>query len=171
MVTLLALSTLSLKGKKASELKQTPVKVEIHCFLSSGVSSSGGCSNRAFHCSSSSWKQLNTTWKYQYTFKNKFTDSRLNNPVRVVQTLQVCILAFSKVPLTYWSTALEISARFTPALNFMPRTRGWCLSHQLSALSPASRVQCMRDCCPAPIPTTWQRRTFLSIYIDFGSFN
>lgn len=58
------------------------------------------------------------------------------------------------VLLTYWSMALAISARFTPPRNFMFRTRGWCLSHQLSALSPASRVQWIRDCWPAPIPIT-----------------
>lgn len=50
------------------------------------------------------------------------------------------------VSLTYWSIALAISARFTPLRNFMLRTRGLCLSHQLSALSPASRVQWIRDC-------------------------
>lgn len=50
------------------------------------------------------------------------------------------------VSLTYWSIALAISALFTPVRNFMSRTRGWCLSHQLSALSPASRVQWIRDC-------------------------
>lgn len=59
------------------------------------------------------------------------------------------------VPVTYWSMALEISALFTPALNFIESTRGWCLSHQEFALSPARRVQCIRDCCPAPMPITW----------------
>lgn len=63
------------------------------------------------------------------------------------------------VPLTYWSIALAISARFTPLRNFMFRTRGLCLSHQLSALSPASRVQWIRDCCPAPIPITCKTQT------------
>lgn len=58
------------------------------------------------------------------------------------------------VSLTYWSIALAISALFTPVRNFMFRTQGWCLSHQLSALSPASRVQWIRDCWPAPIPIT-----------------
>lgn len=58
------------------------------------------------------------------------------------------------VSLTYWSIALAISARFTPLRNFMFRTHGWCLSHQLSALSPARRVQWIRDCWPAPIPIT-----------------
>lgn len=62
------------------------------------------------------------------------------------------------VSLTYWSTALAISARFTPLRNFMLRTRGWCLSHQLSALSPASLVQWIRDCWPAPIPMTWREK-------------
>lgn len=61
------------------------------------------------------------------------------------------------VLLTYWSIALAISALFTPLRNFMLRTRGWCLSHQLSALSPARRVQWMRDCCPAPIPITCRK--------------
>lgn len=60
------------------------------------------------------------------------------------------------VPVTYWSMALEISALFTPVLNFMESTRGWCLSHQKFALSPARRVQWIRDCCPAPMPITWR---------------
>lgn len=63
------------------------------------------------------------------------------------------------VSLTYWSIALAISARFTPLRNFMFRTHGWCLSHQLSALSPASRVQWIRDCWPAPIPITCYTQT------------
>lgn len=67
------------------------------------------------------------------------------------------------VPLTYWSIALAISARFTPLRNFMFRTRGLCLSHQLSALSPASRVQWIRDCWPAPIPITCRTQTRESI--------
>lgn len=60
------------------------------------------------------------------------------------------------VPVTYWSMALDTSALFTPVLNFIESTWGWCLSHQKSALSPARRVQCIRDCCPAPMPITWR---------------
>ena len=70
------------------------------------------------------------------------------------------------VLLTYWSIALAISARFTPPRNFMLSTRGWCLSHQLSALSPASRVQWIRDCWPAPIPMTCKTKTWNKLVKD-----
>lgn len=66
--------------------------------------------------------------------------------------------SFPIVPSTKLSMALEISARLTPALNFIDKTRGWCRSHQLSLLSPARRVQWIRDCCPAPMPMTWPSR-------------
>lgn len=59
----------------------------------------------------------------------------------------------STSPLTKRSIAFAFSARLTPFLNGSARTRGWCRNHQLSALDPASRVQWMRDCCPAPRPT------------------
>lgn len=72
------------------------------------------------------------------------------------------------VLLTYWSIALAISARFTPLQNFMSRTRGWCLSHQLSALSPARRVQWIRDCWPAPIPITCQTQSTGNLWEKHG---
>ena len=52
----------------------------------------------------------------------------------------------------YTSIALSLSARRIPSINGRFITFGHCLSHQLSAFWPARRVQCTRDCCPAPIP-------------------
>lgn len=53
-LTLLALSTLSLKGKKASELIETSLSLSTHSFFSASVSSSGTSSNNAFHFTKSS---------------------------------------------------------------------------------------------------------------------
>ena len=57
-------------------------------------------------------------------------------------------------PLTNKSMALLLSARLVPFFHLRLRTRSLKRIHQLSALSPASLVQWMRDCCPAPRPTT-----------------
>ena len=56
--------------------------------------------------------------------------------------------------VTNRSIAFALSARLVPFLKGSARTRGWCLNHQLSALSPAKRVQWIRDCWPAPRPIT-----------------
>lgn len=105
---------------------------------------------------------------FKYSHKHKcslemFTSKQNKNTVVLFPSLVTTVhvskcysLTSPMVSLTYWSIALAISALFTPLRNFMLRTRGWCLSHQLSALSPASRVQWIRDCCPAPIPITWK---------------
>lgn len=48
-LTLLALSTLSRKGKKASELTETSLSLPTHSLFSASVNNSGTCSNSAFH--------------------------------------------------------------------------------------------------------------------------
>ena len=54
LLTLLALSTLSRKGKKASELMETSLSLSIHSFFSVSVNNSGTSSNSAFHLIKSS---------------------------------------------------------------------------------------------------------------------
>ena len=54
----------------------------------------------------------------------------------------------------YWSTILAFSGRLRPFRNFKPSVLGCCCRNHLSALSHARRVQCTRDCCPAPMPIT-----------------
>lgn len=54
ILTLLALSTLSRKGKKASELMETSLSLSIHSFFSVSVNNSGTSSNSAFHLIKSS---------------------------------------------------------------------------------------------------------------------
>lgn len=56
--------------------------------------------------------------------------------------------------VTKRSIALDLSARLVPFLKSKARTLGWWRNHQLSALSPARRVQWIRDCWPAPRPIT-----------------
>lgn len=53
-LTRLALSTLSLKGKNASELRETAVSLAIHCFFSASVNCTGTSSNIACHFTRSS---------------------------------------------------------------------------------------------------------------------
>lgn len=53
-LTRLALSTLSLKGKNASELRETAVSLAIHCFFSASVNCAGTSSNIACHFTRSS---------------------------------------------------------------------------------------------------------------------
>lgn len=140
----LARSMLSRNGKNASEANATPDNCWAHSRRSASVSGAGAA------------------------------------PFSKYDSNCFCGKSLPTVPSTKLSIALEISARFTPALNFSEVTRGcwrnhllngnhWnyndlCLScvtaniYQLSALSPAKRVQWMRDCCPAPMPITWPSR-------------
>lgn len=53
-LTRLALSTLSRKGKNASELSETPSSFAIQAFFSASVKRAGASSNRAFHLTRSS---------------------------------------------------------------------------------------------------------------------
>lgn len=165
---------LSLKGKKASELTTTDCRELIQFFFSAADRSSGTSSNMDFQTAKSGPCQQNI-WTI-------FSQRRQDHEQVVAKWIPTPSPAFPQTPtnvcsaglasaiaqtatqtwtptspmvsLTYWSIALAISALFTPVRNFMFRTRGWCLSHQLSALSPASRVQWIRDCWPAPIPIT-----------------
>ena len=54
--------------------------------------------------------------------------------------------------LMYTSMVLSRSARLMPGLNGRFITFGHWRSHHISAFCPARRVQCMRLCCPAPMP-------------------
>ncbi len=51
----------------------------------------------------------------------------------------------------YWSTSGPFQL-FEPTLKARPSTLGCCCSSHFSALSQARRVQCTRDCWPAPMP-------------------
>ena len=53
------------------------------------------------------------------------------------------------------SISLSRSARFMPSGKLSSSTFGCLRSRQVSALSPARRVQWMRLCWPAPTPTVW----------------
>ena len=94
------------------------------------------------------------------TFPNFPIHSRFSSTLNSVgiSSNTASYISFSKpascgtCPETNKSIALHLSGLLTPFLNLNPRTRGCCLSHQLSALSPASRVQWIRDCWPAPRP-------------------
>ena len=55
----------------------------------------------------------------------------------------------------YRSIVLSRSARRIPSTKGRFITFGHWRSHHLSALLPARRVQCIRLCCPAPMPMAW----------------
>lgn len=139
---------LSLKGKKASELTTTDCRELIHFFFSAADRGSGTSSNMDFQtarsgpCQQNIWTILSQRRRVHRQAVTK------NNTVPTImhRATKIRSLTSPMVSLTYWSIALAISALFTPVRNFMFSTRGWCLSHQLSALSPASRVQWIRDC-------------------------
>ena len=55
----------------------------------------------------------------------------------------------------YCSIALSLSFLESFSLKGRESTLSLCLRCQRSALPPASLVQCILDCCPAPTPIVW----------------
>lgn len=168
-VTRLARSMLSLKGKKASELTTTDRRELIQLFFSAADRSSGTSSNMDFQTAKSGPCRQKKRTILSFLSQRRQVHRQVGANIIPVDSALIDQMPTGvwcepsrpfgpptspMVSLTYWSIALAISALFTPVRNFTSRTRGWCLSHQLSALSPASRVQWMRDCWPAPMPIT-----------------
>lgn len=77
-LTLLALSTLSRKGKKASELTETSLSLPTHSLFSASVNNSGTCSNSAFHLIKSSPYEWGQRGKTGFTPSSVLSDTNQN---------------------------------------------------------------------------------------------
>lgn len=107
--TIFARSILSRNGKKASEASATLDNFLIHSLFSKSVRNLGTSSNLR----NESDQKRNSTSNY-----NTHIDWKKSSG-----------MSFPTVPFTKLSIAFDISALFTPFLNFIDVTVGCCLNH------------------------------------------
>lgn len=117
MHTIFARSMLSRNGKKASDARATFDSFLLHSSFSASVRNAG----------TSSYLRLNGSKGCDFSFMifmkrghrhKTYIDLKYSNGI-----------SLPTVPLTKLSTALDISARLTPFLNFIDVTLGCCRNH------------------------------------------